>query len=98
MDAEKMMMQKRIDNLCEQVEILKNKLEEEKANHQHTLECAEQFEKEFEQMKREREALLKTIDVEYIASLEEKAIKLEMLEATLKRGFAEKTEVLNERS
>ena len=87
MDAEKLMMQRRIDNLIEQLEIVKKQLEEEKANHQHTLECAQQFEKDWLKMKRERDALLKTIDVEYIASLEEKAIKLEMLEATLKRGL-----------
>ncbi len=59
MDAEKMMMQRRIDNLIEQIELLK----------------------------RQRDALLKTIDVEYIARLEEKAIKLDMLEETLKRGL-----------
>jgi hypothetical protein len=59
MDAERMMMQRRIDNLMEQLDMVK----------------------------RQRDALLKTIDVEYIARLEEKAIKLDMLEETLKRGF-----------
>ena len=78
MDAEKIAMQRRIDNLDRHItylygvvsdderkiakltvelETVMRALEEEKANHQHTLECAQQFEKDWLKMKRERDAL-----------------------------------------
>lgn len=64
MDVEKLRLQKCIDNLREQVETLKNKLQEEKANHQHTLECARQFEEAWLKMKRERDALMRDLSFE----------------------------------
>lgn len=39
MDAERIMLLRKIEDLQKQ-------LEEEKANHQHTLECAQQFEED----------------------------------------------------
>lgn len=82
MDAEKLALRRRIDTLDEYATHLHAALTEyEREN--------ARLKAELETVKRQREALLKTIDVEYIASLEEKAIKLEMLEATLKRGLCE---------
>lgn len=80
MDAEKLALQRRIDTLDEYaVKLHATLTETEREN--------ARLKAELETVKRQRDALLKTIDVEYIASLEEKAIKLEMLEATLKRGL-----------
>lgn len=80
MDDEKLAMQRRIDTLDQHAVKLHAALTEAERENA-------QLKAEFETVKRQRDALLKTIDVEYIASLEEKAIKLEMLEATLKRGL-----------
>ena len=80
MDAEKLALQRSIDTLDQYAKRLHAALtgaEREIAR----------LTAELETVKRQKAALLKTIDVEYIASLEEKAIKLEMLEATLKRGL-----------
>lgn len=80
MDAEKLALQRRIDKLDEYATRLHATLTEAERENA-------RLKAELETVKRQREALLKTIDVEYIASLEEKAIKLEVLEATLKRGL-----------
>ena len=80
MDAEKLEMQRRIDTLDQYATHLRAALTEAERENA-------QLKAELETVKRHKAALLKTIDVEYIASLEEKAIKLEMLEATLKRGL-----------
>ena len=72
-----------------ELETVMRALEEEKAKHQHTLECAQQFEKDWLKMKRERDAFREACDVERVAMLERKAMQLEMLEETLKRGMRE---------
>lgn len=46
-----------------ELEIVMRELEEEKANHQHTLECAQQFEEDWLKMKRERDAAVKDMAV-----------------------------------
>ena len=47
----------------------------------------QQLEAELAAVKRQRDALLKTIDVEYIARLEEKAMRCDALEKMIKRGL-----------
>lgn len=52
-----------------------------------TADFIENLAAELEAMKRQRDALLKTIDVEYIARLEEKAMRCDALEEMIKRGL-----------
>lgn len=47
----------------------------------------QQLEAELAAVKRQRDVLLKTIDVEYIARLEEKAMRCDALEEMIKRGL-----------
>lgn len=54
-----------------EVERLQAELEEERTHHQHTLECARQFEAEWASMKRERDALMEDFDKYRIRNIQQ---------------------------
>ncbi len=80
MGDEKLMMQRRIDNLLKHIDCLYGELRDYEQQ-------TAKLKAELEAVKRERDAYRKACDPEYIVMLERKAMTLDALEEILKCGL-----------